>query len=126
MTRKANYLVCRHLSFLPHILSNAKELVNKMTRVEAPAGEPGDLGLELEAGTIVKCVTCHDTEIRGEVLALDLNKKAILIGIHISIYFLIKTEQYSLMSMFNVFVFVLYKLDILGKISRILRLDVYQ
>ncbi|XP_067952084.1 protein LSM12-like [Watersipora subatra] len=50
-----------------------------MTRVEAPAGEPGDLGLELEAGTIVKCVTCHDTEIRGEVLALDLNKKAILI-----------------------------------------------
>lgn len=49
-----------------------------MTLVEAPAGDT--VGLELVPGTIIKCITCYKKEICGEMVAIDLNKKSIIVG----------------------------------------------
>ena len=34
----------------------------------------------LEPGTLVKCQTCYDVEISGEVAAFDFHKKALILG----------------------------------------------
>lgn len=40
----------------------------------------GAEAIDLQPGTIVKCVTCYDKEITGEIAAFDINKKALVVG----------------------------------------------
>lgn len=34
----------------------------------------------LEPGTIIRCKTCYDADIEGEVTAFDISKRAVLLG----------------------------------------------
>jgi len=40
----------------------------------------------LEVGTIIECKTQHGQELKGEVAAWDLNRKALVIGMHFVLY----------------------------------------